>query len=51
MGSLSVVDYPGYETAEAPDMETYSKALNGGQYPLRCALCRLGSAARNTEQC
>ena len=34
MGSLSVVDYPGYETAEAPDMETYSKALNGGQYPL-----------------
>jgi acetylornithine/succinyldiaminopimelate/putrescine aminotransferase len=33
-GSLSVVDYPGYETAEAPDMETFSKALNGGQYPL-----------------
>ena len=29
MGSLSVVDYPGYETAEAPDMETFSKALNG----------------------
>lgn len=33
-GSLSVVDYPGFEDAEAPDMETYSKALNAGQYPM-----------------
>ena len=33
-GVLSVVDYPGFEDAEAPDMETYSKALNAGQYPL-----------------
>jgi acetylornithine/succinyldiaminopimelate/putrescine aminotransferase len=33
-GTVSVVDYPGFEDAEAPDMETYSKALNGGQYPL-----------------
>lgn len=33
-GSLSVVDYPGFEDCEAPDMETYSKALNNGQYPL-----------------
>ena len=33
-GVLSVVDYPGFEGAVAPDMETYSKALNGGQYPL-----------------
>src|SRR5690606_16856204 len=33
-GTLSVVDYPGFEGLEAPDMETYSKALNGGQYPL-----------------
>jgi acetylornithine/succinyldiaminopimelate/putrescine aminotransferase len=33
-GVLSVVDYPGFEGMEAPDMETYSKALNGGQYPL-----------------
>jgi acetylornithine/succinyldiaminopimelate/putrescine aminotransferase len=31
---LSIVDYPGFENLEAPDMETYSKALNGGQYPL-----------------
>ena len=33
-GVLSVVDYPGFEGARAPDMETYSKALNGGQFPL-----------------
>jgi len=33
-GCLSICDYPGFETLEAPDMETYSKALNGGQYPL-----------------
>ena len=33
-GVLSVVDYPGFETLDAPDMETYSKALNAGQYPL-----------------
>ncbi|MGD8346299.1 MAG: aminotransferase class III-fold pyridoxal phosphate-dependent enzyme [Lysobacterales bacterium] len=33
-GVLSIVDYPGFENQEAPDMETYSKALNAGQYPL-----------------
>jgi acetylornithine/succinyldiaminopimelate/putrescine aminotransferase len=33
-GCLSIVDYPGFEDAEAPDLETWSKALNGGQYPL-----------------
>jgi acetylornithine/succinyldiaminopimelate/putrescine aminotransferase len=33
-GVLSIVDYPGFEALEAPDMETYSKALNAGQYPL-----------------
>jgi acetylornithine/succinyldiaminopimelate/putrescine aminotransferase len=33
-GALSIVDYPGFEGQEAPDMETYSKALNAGQYPL-----------------
>lgn len=33
-GSLSVVDYPGFEELDFPDMEAYSKALNGGQYPL-----------------
>ena len=33
-GVLSIVDYPGFQQLEAPDMETYSKALNGGQYPM-----------------
>ncbi|XVX18771.1 aminotransferase class III-fold pyridoxal phosphate-dependent enzyme [Actinomycetota bacterium] len=33
-GTLSVVDYPGFEDQDAPDMETYSKALNAGQFPL-----------------
>lgn len=33
-GVLSIVDYPGFEDVEAPDMETYSKALNAGQFPL-----------------
>ena len=33
-GCLSIVDYPGFEDCEAPDCETYSKALNAGQYPL-----------------
>ncbi len=33
-GVLSICDYSGFEHVEAPDMETYSKALNAGQYPL-----------------
>jgi len=33
-GVLSIVDYPGFEGLDAPDMETYSKALNAGHYPL-----------------
>lgn len=33
-GCLSFVDYPGFEDAECPDMESWSKALNAGQYPL-----------------
>ncbi len=33
-GVLSIVDYPGFQGLEEPDMETYSKALNAGQYPL-----------------
>jgi acetylornithine/succinyldiaminopimelate/putrescine aminotransferase len=33
-GVLSIVDYPGFQDLEVPDMETYSKALNAGQYPL-----------------
>ena len=33
-GVLSVVDYPGFRELDEPDMESYSKALNAGQYPL-----------------
>ncbi|MEM9208862.1 MAG: aminotransferase class III-fold pyridoxal phosphate-dependent enzyme, partial [Pseudomonadota bacterium] len=33
-GVLSIVDYPGFQALPAPDLETYSKALNAGQYPL-----------------
>ncbi len=33
-GVLSLTDYPGFENLPAPDMETFSKALNAGQYPL-----------------
>ena len=33
-GCLSVVDYDGFQDAEAPDIETWSKALNSGQFPL-----------------
>ncbi len=29
-GYLSIVDYPGFETLEAPDMETWSKAIFSG---------------------
>ena len=33
-GTLSIVDYEGFQDAEAPDLEAWSKALNAGQYPL-----------------
>ncbi len=33
-GELSVTKYPGFDHLEPPDMETFSKAINGGHYPL-----------------
>jgi acetylornithine/succinyldiaminopimelate/putrescine aminotransferase len=33
-GNLSICDYPGFEDCDPPEMETYSKAINAGQYPL-----------------
>ena len=33
-GCLSIADYRGFENCVAPDMETFSKALNAGQFPL-----------------
>ena len=44
-GYLSIVDYPGFEHAQAPDMETYSKALNAGQYPLSVLAVTAATAA------
>jgi acetylornithine/succinyldiaminopimelate/putrescine aminotransferase len=44
-GVLSICDYPGFEDLPAPDMESYSKAMNGGQYPLS-VLALSNSAAR-----
>merc|ERR1719181_1275451 len=35
-GNLSIVDYPGFEDLPPPDFEVYSKAINGGQYPVSC---------------
>jgi len=33
-GCLSIIDYKGFQDCEAPDLETWSKAVNAGQYPL-----------------
>ena len=33
-GCLSIMDYPGFESAECPDFEVFSKAINGGQFPV-----------------
>ncbi|RME28375.1 MAG: aminotransferase class III-fold pyridoxal phosphate-dependent enzyme [Deltaproteobacteria bacterium] len=33
-GVLSIVDYPGFQDCTPPDIETWSKALNAGQFPL-----------------
>ena len=43
-GVLSIVDYPGFGDADIPDMETYSKALNAGQYPLSVLAVNAASA-------
>ncbi len=43
-GCLSIIDYPGFEGIEAPDMEAFSKALNAGQYPFSVlAVTELGT--------
>lgn len=33
-GNLSICDYPGFEKLPPPDFEVFSKAINGGQFPL-----------------
>jgi 4-aminobutyrate aminotransferase-like enzyme len=47
-GVLSIVDYPGFEGLDAPDMESYSKALNAGQFPL--SVLALSDRAATTFQ-
>ena len=44
-GCLSIVDYQGFDGIEAPDMETYSKALNAGHYPLSVLAMTANTAA------
>jgi acetylornithine/succinyldiaminopimelate/putrescine aminotransferase len=44
-GVLSIVDYPGFEKLDPPDMETYSKALNAAQYPLSVLAVTVRTAA------
>ena len=44
-GCLSVIDYDGFEDCEVPDLETWSKALHAGQYPLSV----LGMSPRAVE--
>lgn len=48
-GVLSIVDYPGFQELPPPDMETYSKALNAGQFPLS-VLAMSGRAAHLYRQ-
>ena len=47
-GVLSVVDYPGFQELDEPDMESYSKALNAGQFPLSVLV--LSKKAADTYQ-
>jgi 4-aminobutyrate aminotransferase-like enzyme len=44
-GCLSIIDYAGFEDCQVPDLETWSKALNAGQYPLSV----LGLSPRASE--
>lgn len=44
-GCLSIIDYDGFQDCEVPDLETWSKAMNAGQYPLSV----LGMNARASE--
>ena len=44
-GCLSIIDYDGFQDCEAPDLETWSKAVNAGQYPFSV----LGMNSRASE--
>jgi acetylornithine/succinyldiaminopimelate/putrescine aminotransferase len=47
-GVLSIVDYPGFQDAEPPDLETWSKAINAAQYPL--SVLGMSAEAANTYE-
>jgi len=47
-GVLSIVDYPGFREFDEPDMESYSKSLNAGQFPLSVLV--LSEKAADTYQ-
>jgi|TARA_B100000959_G_scaffold287280_1_gene370779 acetylornithine/succinyldiaminopimelate/putrescine aminotransferase len=44
-GCLSIIDYDGFQDSEEPDLETWSKAVNAGQYPFSV----LGMNSRASE--
>jgi acetylornithine/succinyldiaminopimelate/putrescine aminotransferase len=44
-GCLSIIDYDGFQNCEEPDLETWSKAVNAGQYPFSV----LGMNSRASE--
>jgi acetylornithine/succinyldiaminopimelate/putrescine aminotransferase len=33
-GYMSITDYPGFNRLDAPDMETFAKSINGGEFPV-----------------
>lgn len=45
-GVLSITDYPGFSTLDPPDLETFSKVINAGQYPL--SILAMSNDAANT---
>ncbi len=44
-GCLSIIDYDGFQDCDEPDLETWSKAVNAGQYPFSV----LGMNSRASE--
>jgi len=44
-GCLSIIDYDGFQDCEVPDLETWSKAVNAGQYPF--SILGMNSRASN----
>ncbi|MDO4251104.1 MAG: aminotransferase class III-fold pyridoxal phosphate-dependent enzyme [Moraxella sp.] len=47
-GYLSIVDYPAFADIDPPDLETYAKAINAGQFPL--SVLALGNYAADIYQ-